>query len=115
MKGKASLPAPAPGADDNASGSAGVIALASALAELEFEHDIVFLLFGGEEQGLKGSGQYVASLDTAERSRIRAVLNLDMIGSVNALPPSVLIEGAPISQSMIDGLVEAAEQFTKNH
>lgn len=104
--------APAPGADDNASGSAGVITLATALAGFEFEHDIAFMLLGGEEQGLKGSEQYVASLGTAERSRIRAVLNLDMIGSVNAQPPTVLLEGASVSQSMIDGLAEAASQFT---
>lgn len=102
----------APGADDNASGSAGLLTLAAACAEHEFSHDLTFILFGGEEQGLHGSTQFVASLPPAERARIRAVLNMDMIGSVNATPPAVLLEGADLSQSLIDGLAEAAARFT---
>ena len=102
----------APGADDNASGSAGVLTLAAACAGHEFAHDITFILFGGEEQGLHGSTQFVASLPPAERARTRAVLNMDMIGSVNATPPAVLLEGAALSQSLIDGLANAAAQFT---
>lgn len=104
--------ADAPGADDNASGSAGVLALANALASHQFTHDLKFILFGGEEQGLLGSTQYLAGLSQAERGRLRGVLNMDMIGSINAQPPAVLLEGAALSQPMIDGLAEAAAQFT---
>ncbi len=104
--------APAPGADDNASGSAGVIALAEAAARQVFAHDLVFILFGGEEQGLHGSLQYVAGLNQSERARIRAVINMDMIGHVNATPQSVLLEGATVSQLVIDGLADAASQFS---
>ena len=104
--------ADAPGADDNASGSAGLLTLAAACAGHEFSHDLTFILFGGEEQGLHGSTQYVASLPPAERARTRAVLNMDMIGSVNATPPAVLLEGAALSQSLIDGLSASAAQFT---
>ena len=104
--------ADAPGADDNASGSAGLLTLAAACSGHEFSHDITFILFGGEEQGLHGSTQYVASLPPAERARTRAVLNMDMIGSVNATPPAVLLEGAALSQSLIDGLAVSAAQFT---
>lgn len=104
--------ADAPGADDNASGSAGLLTLAAACAGHEFAHDLTFILFGGEEQGLHGSTQYVASLPPAERARTRAVLNMDMIGSVNATPPAVLLEGAALSQSLIDALATAAAQFT---
>ncbi len=102
----------APGADDNASGSAGLLTLAAGCAGYEFTHDLTFILFGGEEQGLNGSTQFVASLPPAERARTRAVLNMDMIGSVNATPPAVLLEGAELSQSLIDGLATAATQFT---
>lgn len=104
--------ADAPGADDNGSGSAGLLTLAKALARHEFAHDLTFILFGGEEQGLHGSTQYVASLDAGERERIRAVLNMDMIGSVNATPPAVLLEGAALSQSLIDALAASAADFT---
>lgn len=103
---------PAPGADDNASGSAGILALAGASAEAAFDHDIVFILCGGEEQGLHGSTQFVAAMTAAERSRTKAVLNMDMIGHVNTPAPTVLLEGAPVSQSLIDGLGQAAAQFT---
>ena len=104
--------APAPGADDNASGSAGVLTLAKSMAGRSFSHDLIFILFGGEEQGLNGSEQYVAGLSQVERDRIRAVLNMDMIGSVNAQPPAVLLEGAALSQQVIEGLATAAAQFT---
>lgn len=104
--------APAPGADDNASGAAGVLTLAAAIAGHEFAHDLVFILFGGEEQGLLGSTQYVASLSPTERARIRAVLNMDMIGRVNSPPPTVMLEGAPLSQGMIDALAQSAQDHT---
>ena len=48
-----------------------------------WRHDLRLILFGGEEEGLFGSKQYVAALPPAERSRIRAVLNMDMIATRN--------------------------------
>ncbi|MDJ0716809.1 MAG: M28 family metallopeptidase [Prochloraceae cyanobacterium] len=102
----------APGADDNGSGSAGLLEIARVLKTHQNKHDLRFILVGGEEQGLFGSKQYVASLPTTERARIKAVLNMDMIGTVNNATPTVLLEGAPISQSLIDGLAEAAETYT---
>lgn len=102
----------APGADDNASGSAGLLTLAAAVQGHEFVHDLTMILVGGEEQGLHGSTQYLNGLDPAERERIRAVLNMDMIGSVNSNPASVLLEGHPISQSQIDMLAQSAANFT---
>ena len=60
-----------------------------------------------------GSTQYVASLPPSERARIRAVVNMDMIGSLNSPSPSVLLEGAPLSQAVIDGLSEAAATYTQ--
>ncbi|MGH3614654.1 MAG: M28 family peptidase, partial [Pseudonocardia sp.] len=101
--------APAPGADDNGSGSAGVLAIAGALAEHPGSLDLRLILFGGEEQGLFGSLQYVQLLSPGERSRIRAVVNMDMIGTLNTPTPAVLLEGATGSQHVIDALAEAAE------
>lgn len=104
--------AKAPGADDNASGAAGVLSMAAALAACEFTHDLTFVLFGGEEQGLYGSTQYLASLSTADKASILGMLNMDMIGSANVFPPAVLLEGAVLSQWMIDGLLDSASIHT---
>jgi hypothetical protein len=69
-----------PGADDNASGSAGVIELARAFSKQpKQKRGILFLNFAGEELGLLGSAYYVdhplLPLDKAV-----AMINLDMIG-----------------------------------
>ncbi len=113
--GLGTLPAadePAPGADDNGSGSAGLLALARALAGRSTALDLRLILFGGEEQGLFGSLAYVAELPDAERTRIRAVLNMDMIGGRNTPEPGVLLEGAEVSQDVIDALARAAATYT---
>jgi peptidase M28-like protein len=105
--------ASAPGADDNGSGSAGLLEIARAFWDHRGVHDLRFVLFGGEEQGLLGSKRYVASLSASERTRIRAVINMDMIGSLNSPSPSVLLEGAALSQRVIDSLNEAAATYTQ--
>jgi hypothetical protein len=104
---------PAPGADDDGSGSAGVIAIARALKDYPGTHDLCLVLFGGEEQGLFGSKQFVASLAPADRARVKAVVNMDMIGTLNTPAPTVLLEGAELSQSVINGLAVAAATYTE--
>jgi hypothetical protein len=104
--------APAPGADDNASGSAGLLEMARVFATHQSAHDLRFVLFGGEEEGLFGSEQYVASLAESERSRIRAVVNMDMIGTMNTSTRSVMLEGSLLSQTIINGLADAAATYT---
>lgn len=68
----------APGADDNASGSAGLLLAADILSEYRFDRSIRFVFFTGEEQGLYGSRQYAAEA-AASGENIQAVINLDMI------------------------------------
>jgi hypothetical protein len=104
--------AQAPGADDDGSGSAGVLAIARALKDHPAVHDLRLLLFGGEEEGLFGSQQYVASLSAAERAKVVAVIHMDMIGCLNSPQPSVLLEGAQLSQALIDELAAAAATYT---
>jgi Zn-dependent M28 family amino/carboxypeptidase len=104
--------APAPGADDDGSGSAGVLSIARAFKDHAAIHDLRLVLFGGEEQGLFGSQQYVASLSSAQRKRIRAVVHMDMIATLNTTQPTVLLEGAALSQSVIDGLADAAATYS---
>jgi hypothetical protein len=103
---------PAPGADDNATGSAGVLQIARSLRNHSASENLRFILFGGEEQGLFGSRQYVSALSPTERGEIRAVVNMDMIGCLNQEPRSVLIEGSAVSQDVLDSLVEAAATYT---
>ena len=74
---------PAPGADDDASGSAAVIAIAEALRTLAKttrpKRTIRFALFNAEEHGLVGSGHFARAAATAGL-RIDGVLQHDMIG-----------------------------------
>lgn len=71
----------APGADDNASGSAGVLLAAKILSQYPdlFGNTIRFVLFTGEEQLFWGSEAYARS-QAQQGAQIVAVLNLDMIG-----------------------------------
>lgn len=80
---------PAPGADDDASGMAAVLAIAercAALAKDAFpKRTLRFVLFNAEEQGLVGSQAY-ARRAKARGESIAAVFQMDMIG-YNATPP----------------------------
>jgi hypothetical protein len=67
------------GADDNASGSAGLIELAQALALAHPRRSVLCCSFSGEEDGLLGS-QALAQRLPVEKSRIVAMVNMDMIG-----------------------------------
>ncbi len=70
-----------PGADDNASGSATVLAVARAASRLapRPRRTLVFVLFGGEEEGLLGSKFFVAHR-LQEFTRCVGVFNMDMVG-----------------------------------
>ena len=71
-----------PGADDNASGTAGVIELARWFSKQpQPRRGILFLTFAGEELGLLGSNWYVNHPDLPLENAV-AMLNLDMIGRV---------------------------------
>ena len=104
--------APAPGADDNGSGAAGLLEIGRVLAPLSAEHDLRLIFFGGEEQGLHGSQQYVGSLDQVDRSRLDSVINMDMIATLNTQTLTVLLEGAGVSQDLINDLSDMAHDYT---
>jgi hypothetical protein len=72
------------GADDNASGTAGVIELARWFArQPQQQRGILFMTFAGEELGLLGSAYY-ASHPILPLEKAVAMLNMDMIGRVRA-------------------------------
>ena len=70
---------PAPGANDDASGTAVSIESARTLSKLKFPATIVFVAVAGEEQGLNGS-RHLAKLARAEGWDLEAVLNNDIVG-----------------------------------
>ncbi len=72
-----------PGADDNASGTAGLLELAAWTARdpTPKRRGYVFIAFAGEELGLRGS-EYWASHPTQQLQKVVAMLNMDMIGRV---------------------------------
>ena len=73
-----------PGANDNASGMAGVMEAARVLSKYEFPTSIIFAGLSGEEQGLFG-GKFLAQ-DAKERGwEIVGVLNNDMIGNIKGI------------------------------
>jgi hypothetical protein len=68
-----------PGADDNASGTAGVLECARILSQVETKRSILFIPFNCEEYGLVGSFAY-AQKCAAENMNIIGAFNLDQIG-----------------------------------
>jgi Zn-dependent M28 family amino/carboxypeptidase len=75
-----SVPA-GPGINDNGSGVATLLELAEALGGRAPGARVRLAFWGAEELGLIGSRRYVGELTDAERDRIVAYLNLDMVGS----------------------------------
>lgn len=74
----------APGANDNASGMAGVLEAARLLTQYEFASSIIYLGLSGEEQGLFG-GKGVAEQAQENNWDIIGVLNNDMIGNIEGI------------------------------
>ena len=73
-----------PGANDNASGMAGVLEAARVLSQYRFEANIMYVGLSGEEQGLFG-GKFLAETAKSEGWEIIGVLNNDMIGNIQGV------------------------------
>ena len=71
------------GADDNASGVAVMLNLASKLKETNKGNNYLFLAFSGEEMGLLGSNYFVKN-PTLEKETMNYMLNMDMVGRLKA-------------------------------
>jgi hypothetical protein len=77
----ASSTANTPGAEDNATGCAGVIEMARALVPNRPRRSVVFMCYAGEEQSLYGSKAHVAELQAnGDLAKVRSVVIMDMIG-----------------------------------
>ncbi len=124
------------GADDDGSGTVGVMAIARAFAEgaakgIRPDRSIIFLWNAGEEKGLWGS-QYFAEFPPVDPTKIVADLNIDMIGRtkgpgytdsdpqhVLVNPGEIMVVGPNISSDDLEKTIETVngnyQKLTLNH
>ncbi|RHW34843.1 aminopeptidase [Neobacillus notoginsengisoli] len=74
----------APGANDDASGTAMTLELARVMKNIPTETELRFITFGAEELGLIGSRYYASKLSEDEKNRFIGYFNMDMVGSRDA-------------------------------
>jgi hypothetical protein len=96
-----------PGADDDASGVAGMLEIARVLSQYESEATIRFMAFDMEEKGLIGSDDYATAHSFED---IRGMISLDMIAYDPGDAGRAMLYGRsasnPIKQAMASALVE---------
>ena len=85
------------GADDNASGTAALLALAKVFKYETLKSNILFVAFSGEENGLWGSNYFVKN-PTLDLKTINYMINMDMVGRLNE-EKSLAIYGVGTSPS----------------
>ncbi len=104
---------PAPGADDNASGTVNVLESAKAVACWAFRDTMKFLAVTGEEFGLYGSEAYAD--DAATRGeKIQGVLNMDMIawaGDGSPSPENLDLDYNAPSQWLAERFADASAAY----
>jgi hypothetical protein len=95
----------APGANDDASGTAAVLEMARVMAKYKFDATIIFMAVAGEEQGLLGS-TYFAEQVKQKHMDVEAMFTNDIIGSSlggngvrDARTVRVFSEGVPSNES----------------
>ncbi len=86
------------GADDNASGTAGVIELAQKLSANQklLKRSFIFVAFTGEEMGLLGSKEFV-NKPPVDLKKVNAMINMDMIGRLNPESKTISVGGTGTS------------------
>lgn len=104
--------APQPGANDNASGCAGVIELARAMRGVPTARSILFMCFAGEEQGLVGSRRYVEALQAnGDIAKVKHMINLDMLGYANSDALAARVETNTTHQNLLSKYAAAAATY----
>lgn len=103
------------GADDNASGVAGVLEAARKLSTSDLKsNNYIFVGFSAEEKGLLGSRHFTNS-DAYDMDKINYMFNFDMIGRVENRKITLIGTGtSPVWESTIDGWESNAFDIQKN-
>ena len=105
-----------PGADDNASGTAGVLEKARFLSAtgLATQYNYIFIAFSAEEKGLVGS-RYFTESDAYDMEKINYMFNLDMIGRMEDNSLSLIGTGSsPTWETLIDANTPENINIQKN-
>jgi hypothetical protein len=100
----------APGADDNASGTAAVLEAARVLSGTAFDYTVKFICFSAEEWGLYGSKHY-ADEAKAAGANIVGVINLDMIAYPDRNPWRLDAVRNPASAGLASAFASAAATY----
>ncbi|MFN3997422.1 M28 family peptidase [Algoriphagus sp.] len=87
------------GADDNASGTAALLALTEILKHEELSSNVLFIAFSGEENGLWGSNYFVKN-PTIDLGSVNYMINMDMVGRLNE-EKSLAVYGVGTSPSFL--------------
>jgi len=103
----------APGADDNASGTAAVLEAARIFTQYSSKYTIIYALWDEEEQGLVGSNYYAQQAALAGDS-IMGVINMDMTAYDSDNDNVVEIHVRPIANSLAlkDKIIEVNTNYT---
>lgn len=107
-------PSNAPGADDNASGTVSAIEACRVMQGFQFQHDLRFIAFSGEEFGLYGSAYYAGQAHS-RGDTIIGVLNFDMIAYEDAAPEDLNVIGKianPPCEPFVDWFIAIADTYT---
>src|SRR6202158_4233483 len=98
-----------PGADDNASGTAGVLELARLLSPRrgQLKRSILFMDFAGEELGLLGSAAWVQN-PSRPLAKATAMINMDMIGRIK--DDKIYIGGGGTGSNFTHALEQAEKE-----
>ncbi len=106
------------GADDNASGTAGVIELAQKLSanRAKLKRSFVFVAFTGEVMGLLGSKEFV-NKPPVDLKKVNAMINMDMIGRLNPETNTISVGGTGTSaeSDSILKTLETARPYKVTH
>jgi hypothetical protein len=103
-----------PGAEDNASGCAGVVEMAHVFATVPTRRTLVFACYAGEEQGLVGSLAHMQSLAASgDLSRIKLAVIMDMIGYSGDADLDILLEssGTTAQLAVLNGFAALAADY----
>lgn len=103
------------GADDNASGVAGLLELARVFSGNKQKENVnyLFIAFSGEEHGLFGS-KFYADHPCIPSEKIKLMLNMDMIGRLDSVSKKLMVYGVGTSPPLVS-LLEGVRQTTGGH
>jgi peptidase M28-like protein/PDZ domain-containing protein len=101
------------GADDNASGTAGVMELARYFSQnkVKENYNFLFICFSGEELGLFGSKKFCEN-PTIDFSKVNYMINMDMIGRLNDSTKKLLVYGVGTAPDWVPVIDKLSSPFS---